>query len=671
MSQSKSRLIQPEDLLLIKTIPEVHISPDGSLIAYTLTEIDAEQEYLTSIWIVPTEGGEPTQVTRGPKRYTAPRWSPNGTELAFLSDGDGGPVQLYVMPVGGGEARKLTSLETDVGPAVWSPDGKLILFASQVPEDMPPASKMTRARWNRRPKVVTKTQYKNDGQGYTLDTWSHLFIVAAEGGQIKQITDGDWDDFAPAWSPDGRQIAFSRKQNGLTDYNASDIWVVNADGGNPRQISQNVYHATSPSWSPDGTIIAFYGANDKRLGLEESLYRVWTAPVSGGAPQPLTTSYDRGVLLLTRPAVTPGPVWSNDSATVTFSVADQGNIRIVCVLVEEGKVGAVVTGERQVTGFSGASAVGRLAFCAVDPYNPGDIYVCAWDGSEEQRLTWVNESILAHLSMPSVEKHTFRSPNGGVIDGWLMRPVSGEGPMPLLIDIHGGPHGFVGNYFSLSHFYRYTLASKGWAILALNPSGSGSYGEAFANSICGRWGEFDMPEQLAAVDALVAEGIADPNRLAVAGYSYGGYMAAWMISHSDRFRAAVVGAPIVNLESLHGTSDIGMWYCPWEMQGDIISNRDTFRRLSPVNYVEHITTPTLILHGEADERCPIGQGEELFIGLLAVGKVPVEFVRYPESSHLFLSSGWPRHRVDYHRRVMSWLENYVNSSQFEGKQNGE
>jgi dipeptidyl aminopeptidase/acylaminoacyl peptidase len=243
--------------------------------------------------------------------------------------------------------------------------------------------------------------------------------------------------------------------------------------------------------------------------------------------------------------------------------------------------------------------------------------------------------------------------------------------MPLLLDIHGGPHGFVGNYFSLSHFYRYALASQGWTVLALNPSGSGSYGEAFANSICGRWGEFDMPEHLAAIDELVAEGIAHPDLLAVAGYSYGGYMAAWMIGYSDRFRAAVVGAPIVNLESLHGTSDIGMWYCFWEMQGDIVSNRDRFRRLSPVNYVDQVTTPTLILHGEADERCPISQGEELFIGLLAVGRVPVEFVRYPESSHLFLSSGWPRHRVDYHRRVMSWLEHYVNSQGSERKQNGE
>jgi dipeptidyl aminopeptidase/acylaminoacyl peptidase len=536
---------------------------------------------------------------------------------------------------------------------------------------MPPAHGITRTRRKRRPKVVTKAQYKNDGQGYTLDTWSHLFIVAAEGGEIRQITDGNWDDFAPAWSPDGRQIAFNRKQEDVEDLNASRIWVVNANGGSARQITQNVYHATSASWSPDGSTLAFYGANEKRLGLEESLYRVWTAPVSGGTPQPLNADYDRGVLLLTRPAVTPGPVWSPDSATVTFSIADQGNIHLVRASVRDGKMSSVVTGERQVTAYSAAPGVGRLAFCAVDPYNPGDIYVCAWDGSKEQRLTWVNESIFEHLSMPSIEKRTFRSPHGALLDGWLMRPVSGEGPMPLLLDIHGGPHGFVGNYFSLSHFYRYTLASKGWVVLALNPSGSGSYGEAFANSICGRWGEFDMPEQLAAIDELVAEGIADPDRLAVAGYSYGGYMSAWMIGQSDRFKAAVVGAPIVNLESFHGTSDIGMWFCSWEMKGDIISNRERFRRLSPANYVERITTPTLILHGEADERCPISQGEELYIGLLTAGRVPVEFIRYPESSHLFLSSGCPSHRVDYHRRVGSWLEYYVNSSQFEGKQNGE
>lgn len=232
-------------------------------------------------------------------------------------------------------------------------------------------------------------------------------------------------------------------------------------------------------------------------------------------------------------------------------------------------------------------------------------------------------------------------------------------PAPLLVYIHGGPHAFVGTVFQHGAFYWYVLAARGWAVLALNPHGSGSYGQAFAWSLRGRWGEYDLPEQLAAVDALVAEGTADPDRLAVAGYSYGGYMTAWTIAHTDRFKAAVVGAPVTNLESFHGTSDIGLWFGLFEMKGDLAGHRETYRRLSPVNYVDHVTTPTLILHGEADDRCPVGQGEELYVRLVAVGKVPVQFVRYPGGSHQFVGTGRPSHRVDYTRRVVEWVERFA------------
>jgi dipeptidyl aminopeptidase/acylaminoacyl peptidase len=229
------------------------------------------------------------------------------------------------------------------------------------------------------------------------------------------------------------------------------------------------------------------------------------------------------------------------------------------------------------------------------------------------------------------------------------------------VHIHGGPQSFVGHAFPHGTFYWYVLASRGWAILALNPRGSGSYGQAFAHSLRGRWGEYDLPEQLAAIDALVAEGVADPGRLAVAGYSYGGYMTAWTITHTDRFRAAVVGAPVTNLESFHGTSDIGMWFGPWQLRGSIVESRETYRRLSPVNYVERITTPTLILHGEADDWCPIGQGEELYVGMVAAGRAPAELVRYPGQSHLFPGIGRPSHRVDYTRRVVEWVERHAST----------
>jgi len=229
----------------------------------------------------------------------------------------------------------------------------------------------------------------------------------------------------------------------------------------------------------------------------------------------------------------------------------------------------------------------------------------------------------------------------------------------LLLSIHGGPHGAFGSVFPLGGSFAWLLAAAlGWTVLATNPTGSGSYGREFARTLIGQWGEYDLPEQMAAVDALVAEGIADPERLAVTGYSYGGYMTSWVAGHTNRFKAAVIGAPVTNLESFHGTSDIGMWFGPFEMGGALLEYREVFRRLSPITYVDQVTTPCLILHGEADDRCPIGQGEEFFIGLRAQGNV-AEMVRYPGGSHLFVGVGRPSHRLDYHTRVVDWITRYT------------
>lgn len=655
------RPVEPQDLLALKTIAEVQLAPDGRRAAYPLTEVDAAaDEYRSAIWVVATTGGEPRPFTRGPARDTAPRWSPDGSQLAFLSDRDGGTPQLYVMPADGDETRKLTALERGAGPAVWSPDGTRLAFAARVATEAIPVDRDARARWAHRPRVVTRAAFKADGAGYQLDTRSHLFVVRAADGALTQVTDGAGDDRTPAWSPDGRRLVFSRTRAGAADYQVSDLWIVDAGGGSPQRLTEDVGRAQSPTWSPDGATIACYGTDEQQPGFGEPLYRVWTVPAAGGPARRLTAGWDRGAFLLPPPAVNPGPIWSPDGRALTFLAADAGNVQVVRAAAADGTVRPVATGERHVGWLSAAPAAGRLAFVASRPTEPGDVYACAWDGSDERRLTHVNGELLADLALPRIERRAFPSPHGGTIDGWVLHPTTtNPRPAPLLVYIHGGPHAFVGTVFQHGAFYWYVLAARGWAVLALNPHGSGSYGQAFAWSLRGRWGEYDLPEQLAAVDALVAEGTADPDRLAVAGYSYGGYMTAWTIAHTDRFKAAVVGAPVTNLESFHGTSDIGLWFGLFEMKGDLASHRETYRRLSPVNYVDHVTTPTLILHGEADDRCPVGQGEELYVRLVAVGKVPVQFVRYPGGSHQFVGTGRPSHRVDYTRRVVEWVERFV------------
>jgi len=647
------------DLLAFKTIPELDISPDGTRVAYVVTWIDTEKdEYRSTIHVAPTDGGAPVEFTRGPTRDSDPRWSHDGRDLAFLSDRTGGERQIYVMSARGGEPRQLTSVPGHAEAASWSPDGTKIVFSARVWLEPRPQDASARARWKERPRHVTKAQYKTDGHGYTFDSRSHLFIVDLATGETKQLTDGDFEDRAGSWSPDGQQIAFARTRGGKGEYSWSDIWVAEVATGAALRITENVGRATSPTWSPDGTTIACYGTDAQEPGLGDPMVRVWTVPAHGGEERRLTERYDRGAVLLPTPTITPGPIWSPDNASVTFIAGDHGNMHVVRAAIADGSTSGVVGGERQIT-FASAQPGSRIAFAAGDLAAPSDLYVTAWDGSRERRLTWLNKEILAQLAPVHGERRTFSSPHGGPLEGWLFLPSERRGPAPLLVDIHGGPASFAGNRFSLSYFYRYVLASRGWAVLTLNPTGSGSYGREFANGIRAKWGELDLPEQLAAVDQLVADGIADPDRLAVAGYSYGGFMTSWTIGHTDRFKAAVVGAPVTNQESFFGTSDIGMWFAPWEMNAGLTEGRETFRRLSPINYVDRVRTPTLVLHGEADERCPIGQGEELFAGLVAAARVPTEFVRYPGGSHMFIAEGRPSHRVDFNRRVVDWVTRHT------------
>lgn len=650
--------VEPADLLRFKTVADVACSPDATRIAFTVASIDvAIDDYRTAVWVASADGGEPKQLTDGPKKDSAPRWSPDGESIAFLSDRERERPQLYVMPAAGGAARRITDRPLGAYPASWSPDSTKLLFGARVPDVAPPADADAKKRWEQRPRHITKAQYKADGQGYTFDARTHLFVADVASGTVKQITDGDFEDRAESWSPDGGQIAWSRTRGGRAEYSWSDIHVANADGTAARQLTKDAGRATSPTWSPDGKSIAFYAADEQSPWIGDPMVRPWVVAVSGGAARPITKEYDHGVSLLPPPAATPGPIWSPDGAAITAVFSVRGDSYVVRATVADGRTETIVGGERQVTYLSAAPGR-RLAFAAADPSDPSEAYVADWGGRNERRITKLNDTLVADLGAPLPVRRVFDTPNGK-IEGWVITPKSARGPAPLILDIHGGPAGFAGDGFSLSYFFKYVLASKGWAVLSLNPTGSGSYGRAHAHGIRGRWGEHDLPEQLAAIDALVKDGIADPKRLAVAGYSYGGFMASWTIGHSDRFKAAVVGAPVVDQESFHGTSDIGMWFAPWELNAEFPGGRETLRHFSPLTYVDKISTPTLIVHGEADDRCPIGQGEQLFSALLACGKAPTEFVRYPGGSHLFIVSGRPSHRVDFNQRTVEWVTSHT------------
>ncbi len=653
------RAARPEDLAAVVLVSDAQISPDGGAVAFVRTEIDAQaDEYRSTIWVTGTVVGEPVQLTRGGRRDTAPRWSPDGRTLAFLSDRDG-ENQLYLLPLAGGEPRRVTALRHGAGPAVWAPDGARIAFRAEVDAhtETPAGVAVGDSEQRSRPRVVTRAQYKGDGFGYTFDRRHQLFVLTPADGRVRQLTHDDAEHAGPAWSPDGRRLAFVRARAGAGDYGLFDLWVMDATGGDAQQLTREIGRAVAPAWSPDGTLIACFGTDEQEAGFGDPMVRVWLVPAAGGPPRRLTGGYDRAAVLARPHEISPPPIWSPDGRAVTFLAADAGRVHAVRAAVPDGAVAAVVGGDRHTESVTVAGE--RLAFTATDPAIPADLFVCAADGSGERRLTRANDAWLAEVMLPRIERRRFSSPHGGELDGWVTHPADGRRPAPLLVEIHGGPASYAGPVFPLGLWHTYILAAQGWATLQLNPVGSGSYTKSFAHGIRGGWGERDLPEQLAAVDALVADGTADAGRLAVAGYSYGGFMTSWTITHTDRFKAAVIGAPVVNLESFHGTSDIGPWFGEWEMRGDVVTQRETYRRLSPINYVERVTTPTLIVCGEADDRCPISQAEELFVGLVAAGRAAVEFVRYPGQSHGFRQRGRPSHRIDVVRRIADWMGRHV------------
>lgn len=660
------RPLLAEDLLCFHTVGDVQVSPSGHLVAFELTTVDvAGDTHRTSIHVMPVAGGSPRALTSGTGRDTCPRWSPDGRQVAFLSHRDGEKPQVHLQSLEGGEARCLTALELGAGPVSWAPDGRRLVFSAPAWKDAPPVDPAARAAWEQRPRVVDDASYRYDGMASPLDVRQGLYLLDLEGERgAVPLTGGDAEDRSPSFSPDGRHVVFSRVQPHPLHYQACHLWLLEVATGAARPLTSRVPRAHAPAWSPDGRLVACYGGDESsRSGYGDPSWRVWLVPVEAGEARNLTGHDDRAVYQPSPPASAPPPVFTPSGDAVLYLAADRGCVHVLRARAEDGRVDVAVGGERQVSTFAVAGLEGSepaLVFSATDVQEPGDLYRAA--GGRETRLTRLDGEMLAGLSLPHTERRTFVAPDGTLLDGWLTHPLGRTRPAPLLVDIHGGPHSFFGPAFPVTTFYRYVMACRGWAVLALNPHGSGSYGRDFAWRIRGRWGELDFAEHMAAVDTLVAEGVADPRRLAVSGYSYGGFMVCWMATRTHRFRAAVAGGSLTDLESFFATSDIGLWFGSWEMGIDLESffeHRELFRGLSPLHRVREVRTPLLLMHGEADQRCPVAQSEMFFAGLRTAGLARTRLVRYPGQSHFFHRIGRPSHRVDYVRRLCAWVEEGV------------
>jgi len=644
------RPFKVDDLFALKDVSDPRLSPDGRSVAYALTLLDAKaDESDTDLYLVSMDGGEPLRLTSGKKDETHPRFSPDGEWIAFLSAREGKKAQVHLLSRRGGEAVKLTDFQASVSDLAWSPDSKrLALAVSDVDPDAPDEEDGEEASGGKKktpkPIVLRRLQFKRDEEGYLREVRKHVHVFDVAKKTSVQVTSGPFDDSDPAWSPDGQSIAFVSNRT-LPDPDRSqdgDVFVVAAGEGQvPRRLETGPGTDASPVFSPDGRSIAYVAGGDPK-DLWYGASHVALAPVAGGPSRPLTAALDRNV---TSPRFTP------DGRAVLFLLEDRGNRHLARVRVEGGSVERVVEGERDITAFDVAPG-GEVVVLEASVHQPPEI--SAVTGSSLRRLTHANDAFLKTIALGRVERFQATSRDGTVVDGFLTLPPGHAAGRraPTVLRIHGGPADQFSTAFELEW---QVLAGHGNAVIAANPRGSTGRGTAYSRAIWADWGNKDFEDVMAAVDHAVATGVADPDRLGVGGWSYGGILTDYVIAKTSRFKAAVSGASIANYLAGYGTDHYQYEYevelgLPWKARGLWLGLS------SPFFDVEKVTTPTLFLCGALDTNVPLLNSEQLYQALRRVGHVETELVVYPGQWH---SIETPSYRKDRYERYLAWYDRFL------------
>jgi dipeptidyl aminopeptidase/acylaminoacyl peptidase len=642
----------PEDVYELTTVSDPRLSPDGRLVAFVVTRIDREEsEYRSAIWLMRTDGsGEPRPLTSGVKVDAAPRFSPDGTRLAFVSNRDGGKKQLYVLPLEGGEPRRLSDLPEDVEDPSWSPDSQQLVFASRVPD----AAYEEENERRRPPRRFRRLQFKFDNEGWTGDRRRHLFIAPADGSaEPRQLTSGDFENSHPSWSPDGRRIVFVSSRGDDWDLDpVAHLFIIAPEGGEPEQLTSGESIYSVPTWSPDGRLIACRWSPG---GFDRPRHeRAAVVDAETGEHRSLSEDLDRHGDSYP-PLRT--PAWDGDE--VVFGVEDGGNVPLYRARADGSQPPQLaVGGERWVNGWD--AAAGELVYTASTPTSLSELY------RGDRQLTSFGADFAEGRELVSPERFTATSPGGTEVEAWIIRPAGfREGTRyPVLLNIHGGPFTQYGNKF-FDEFQVY--AGAGYAVVYSNPRGSSGYSEEWGRAIRGPvdggpgWGSLDYDDVMAVMDeALRRFDFCDPERLGVMGGSYGGYMTSWIVGHTDRFAAACSERAVNSLVSQYGSSDIGHFLRSY-MGAYLYEDLDAYVRHSPVTYATEMTTPLLILHSENDLRCNVEQAEQLFTTLRLLRR-DVEFVRFPAEGHELTRSGSPAHRVQRFEVLLDWFGRKLVSS---------
>ena len=651
--------VEIKDLFKLKLVSDPKFSPDGGRIAFVHTTFDYEKdEYVNDIWMADAKTGVTAQFTTSRGKDKGPRWSPDGKRLLFTStppakEGEEKKKpQLYVIEVAGGEARKLTDLKLGVEAPRWSPDGKQILFVSPTVPIEPKGDV----------KHITRLSYKFNGRGLFPGVYKHVFTIPPRSGKPKQVTHGEYKLDGAEWI--GSDILFYGNIESDADLEDYDhIYHVDAKG-EPKQLTEGTWsiHGGGAGMigvcpSPDDKEIAFAGHDYRRGGATKA--DIWVMPTEGGAARKLTEGYepDLGVKMSSDVRISSldsTPLWREDGY-IYFTSNFAGVSALNRVRGNGGKVEKLF-GEVDHSVEAWSLCKDTFVYSTLGTMRPADLWIKT--NNKDHQITYFNSKWCQELDLCPHERFTFKSSGGHAVEGWIMKPSGFKKgkKYPMAVEIHGGPRGVFGN--ALMHEHQ-VLAGKGYVVMYINPWGSGGYTEDFQANLPGHYGEQDYADIMEAVDHCIKSyPWVDGERLACLGGSYGGYMTNWIVTHTTRFRAAVTMRSISNWVSFFGTSDIGWTFGKREMMGTPWENEEEFMAKSPIRYMKNVKTPTLVLHSEEDYRCPMEQGEQFYTALKYLG-VPTEFVRFPGENHELSRSGKPKHREARLEHVIRWFEKYL------------
>ena len=615
-SAADQRGTTPADYFAYTFVSDPHLSPDATQAAYVVTTIDQKKNArASSIWLVAVDGSTPPRrITEEGVNSTSPRWSPDGRTLAFLSarsadtaapaTAEAPRPQIYLLPMTtGGEALPLTTLKNGATSIQWSPDGSHLLCLSRTgPSDaVAPADRKSDVRH------YTHISYKFNDTGWFDDKRSHVWVVDVKTAQAKQLTDGqNWNDTDPQWSPDGTHIAFVSDRTGhaFDDSHNTDVWTIAADGGPLTKISDHAFEDEAPRWSPDGKQILFLGQTARR-----QFPKLYLNNAAGGAASSLAV--DSLDVIPSELALLPG-------GQALFIAEMHATTQLFRADLASRKLTQVTTGDRAIHSYDANAKAGVMVYLANDFEHPDDLYISALDGSGQRQLTHANQQLWQSLKVGSVERLNYKSTDGLPMEGFLVKPLGFDPAKkyPLILTVHGGP---AGQYTVGWNQEFQVYAARGYAVFFCNPRGSTGYGEKFERGIVNNWGGMDYTDIMAGLDAAIAHNAwIDTGKLGVTGGSYGGYMTNWIVGHTTRFKAAVTLRSVSNFISDDGTRD-GAYGHEDDFKGPLFDNFDQYWNASPLKYARNVKTPTLVLHSDMDFRVPIEQGEQWFRALQHYG----------------------------------------------------